>query len=880
MFLRLSLFVRTIKATKKVERTQAQQLHDLEVSIAEISQTVRTFMSESNLATPSRADKGRAHSSRNSPTSSIRSHNKDAATSLEHVKATQREAQQQRTDVRLRELAAEQTDQLERSFQSPSQEIFERIDADIEWEVLPHPSGQGASSLKEASTGIRVEQQQRSSQSLLSTSQRMNVTKRRSTGRARDSLDSTSVPISTLLSKRPQMRPKDADYVQEHIPTPTRGQDNDRLMFSKAEKLSSSVLDGCDVPDFTRRQIPDKNEDADLHEKLTNMWIRKKVLDEDINDAIMDGDRDNPNCQDLRDRRACLNRLMFTALHANLNGQEEQATSWVPSGNKQSSSSAKMSKEYFQDDDPPFVIYFEYKEDEMPTVVWTHMPVSMLLEAAMAMLRLRGEEVFSSQVMLWHEGQHMDPVTERLSDHNVMVEDIVVVEVSDMPHSSVTGHSSENRRQNQHHIHQRHISDIPKDSPITVRKFYAVRRGRNPGVYHSWEDCERQVSRFSGAEHKAFKTEIEAYKYLALPGKSQDETPQGDRPTHNRDPGGGFGVSKSQDKIKQSFKCPRFSGHTKDWKLWDKGFQRYLSIWDLDYVLQPDFFSGIPLPAQKLNDNKLVYFILEDATQSSPLASSYVRQAPAKNGFEAYYTLHDGFVFAGSTASTILLNDLANFRFKPDETPTELIMRLEEILQDLEMLPDDAALRFNDTQRIGYLLGALRHDPEWTTVASAITSSQVKGDMTFRQACEELRIRCESSRAYEIMDKTVKSKKKVPGLLSQIEGAESEEQLEAWTAALVSSVSKRINKDLEPIKPVVDKSSDKKKKPCLAKGCNNLSPYSLCGLHYHSIVSGKTAQLELINGYGHASYNVTTKLIEYPAKVPVDRLPSNKPKVQ
>ena len=79
---------------------------------------------------------------------------------------------------------------------------------------------------------------------------------------------------------------------------------------------------------------------------------------------------------------------------------------------------------------------------------------------------------------------------------------------------------------------------------------------------------------------------------------------------------------------------------------------------------------------------------------------------------------------------------------------------------------------------------------------------------------------------------------------------------------------------------MVDKSSDKKKKPCLAKGCNNLSPYSLCGLHYHSIVSGKTAQLELINGYGHASYNVTTKLIEYPAKVPVDRLPSNKPKVQ
>ncbi len=113
--------------------------------------------------------------------------------------------------------------------------------------------------------------------------------------------------------------------------------------------------------------------------------------------------------------------------------------------------------------------------------------------------------------------------------------------------------------------------------------------------------------------------------------------------------------------------------------MWDKGFQRYLSIWDLDYVLNPDFFDEVPFPQRKINDNKLVYYILEDATQGSPLASSYIRQAPIKNGFEAYYTLHDGFVFAGTTTSTILLNELANFRFKQHETPTELILRLEEI---------------------------------------------------------------------------------------------------------------------------------------------------------------------------------------------------------
>ena len=45
------------------------------------------------------------------------------------------------------------------------------------------------------------------------TEQRRNVTKRRSNSRTRDSLDSTSVPISSLLSRRPKDRSRDADYL-------------------------------------------------------------------------------------------------------------------------------------------------------------------------------------------------------------------------------------------------------------------------------------------------------------------------------------------------------------------------------------------------------------------------------------------------------------------------------------------------------------------------------------------------------------------------------------------------------------------------------------------------------------------------------------------
>jgi hypothetical protein len=117
---------------------------------------------------------------------------------------------------------------------------------------------------------------------------------------------------------------------------------------------------------------------------------------------------------------------------------------------------------------------------------------------------------------------------------------------------------------------------------------------------------------------------------------------------------------------------------------------RYLSIWDLDYVLDPSFFDHLPLSPEQRRDNKLVYYVIEDAVQGSALATSYVKQVAINNGFEAYYTLHDGYVFAGTTTATLLLNELSNFRFLPNETPTELCLRLEELFQELRLLPGDA----------------------------------------------------------------------------------------------------------------------------------------------------------------------------------------------
>ncbi|KAJ3108279.1 hypothetical protein HK100_003461 [Physocladia obscura] len=54
-----------------------------------------------------------------------------------------------------------------------------------------------------------------------------------------------------------------------------------------------------------------------------------------------------------------------------------------------------------------------------------------------------------------------------------------------------------------------------ENGPPHASKFYAVRVGRNTGVYSSWDDCRKQVKGFSGAEYKSFKTFPEAQSYLA-----------------------------------------------------------------------------------------------------------------------------------------------------------------------------------------------------------------------------------------------------------------------------------------------------------------------------------------------------------------------------
>ena len=61
-----------------------------------------------------------------------------------------------------------------------------------------------------------------------------------------------------------------------------------------------------------------------------------------------------------------------------------------------------------------------------------------------------------------------------------------------------------------------------------AKKYYAVKKGRNTGIFTSWEPCRASVTGYSGAQYKSFSTLEEAEDYLegnreAVAESSKDE---------------------------------------------------------------------------------------------------------------------------------------------------------------------------------------------------------------------------------------------------------------------------------------------------------------------------------------------------------------------
>ncbi len=60
-------------------------------------------------------------------------------------------------------------------------------------------------------------------------------------------------------------------------------------------------------------------------------------------------------------------------------------------------------------------------------------------------------------------------------------------------------------------------------------KYYAVRAGRTPGIYDSWEDCRKTVEGFPGAVYKSFPTLEEAEAFLNASSRAMERESAGER---------------------------------------------------------------------------------------------------------------------------------------------------------------------------------------------------------------------------------------------------------------------------------------------------------------------------------------------------------------
>jgi hypothetical protein len=326
-------------------------------------------------------------------------------------------------------------------------------------------------------------------------------------------------------------------------------------------------------------------------------------------------------------------------------------------------------------------------------------------------------------------------------------------------------------------------------------------------------------------------------------------------PTTTSAPGttgyGNHAKGTTTDRLRNSFKCPKFLGDTRHWKVWNQGFIRFLSINQLDYVIEEDFPQTL-LSASQKEDNKLVYYILEDAVSGSHIASKYVRRAAVWNGHEAYFLLYDGYALSGPATAAIYLGELSHFRFKTDETPSEVVLRLQELFEDLEAIPGSAAMSFNDTQKINYLLSAICPERSLASVFSQIQTAQVRGTITFGQACDDLRYRCEALRADDLLS-AANQPVKVRGMIA---AASSPPANLNDPIALISTADKRQNRGA---------SSKRDATPCLVQGCDTptVGNLRLCKRCYHECVAGKTPSLQLKTG-DKATFDTASNRVVFP----------------
>lgn len=76
-------------------------------------------------------------------------------------------------------------------------------------------------------------------------------------------------------------------------------------------------------------------------------------------------------------------------------------------------------------------------------------------------------------------------------------------------------------------------------------KYYAVKQGRCPGIYNTWDECKKQTDGYSGAVFKSFASFEDAEEYL-----------YGERTDFFEDKNGQFSIFETDKKAKENPKSP------------------------------------------------------------------------------------------------------------------------------------------------------------------------------------------------------------------------------------------------------------------------------------------------------------------------------------
>ena len=302
-------------------------------------------------------------------------------------------------------------------------------------------------------------------------------------------------------------------------------------------------------------------------------------------------------------------------------------------------------------------------------------------------------------------------------------------------------------------------------------------------------------------------------------------------------------------------KLDTFSDKPTDWLEFKDAIFRVAGVNDLEHVLAPGYYQD---PRFNARDNKLMYFLLQRAVTGTVDAIMHFRKAPAMDGHAAYFELYNAYTLAAPAQAAILLQKLTLFRMASGERLSAFCSRLVKLFDDLDRLPGEYRMTHNPTQRLGYLLTAIRNEADLKETYVYIEQAMTRGDMTFDLAVRALEQRCETLQAARALEDGAGGRRQ--GFAAVHGGDDSDSG-----TALFTSANKRHNGgNATPSTDFQDGTA------CLVKDCATLCLMPICPIHYAEMVCGKSPRLPLKRNWGEATYDTQNRRTIFPAAVPDD----------